>query len=112
VPEASLPPQLSLDREASIERLTELMTAIRTEVHIVDADRWMEKLKVLAREKGWKRMLYGPGASIGSAIENAWAADSQDLPDLMPYTEPVETFKDDLFHHRCRNYHDPRCRRR
>jgi L-lactate dehydrogenase complex protein LldG len=53
---------------------------------------------VLAREKGWKRMLYGPGASIGSAIENAWAADSQDLPDLMAYTEPVETFKDDLFH--------------
>jgi hypothetical protein len=37
VPEASLPPQLSLDREARIERLTELMTAIRTEVHIVDA---------------------------------------------------------------------------
>jgi L-lactate dehydrogenase complex protein LldG len=98
VPEASLPPQLSLDREARIERLTELMTAIRTEVHIVDADSWIEKLKALAREKGWKRMLYGPGASIGSAIENAWAADSQDLPDLMAYTEPVETFKDDLFH--------------
>jgi L-lactate dehydrogenase complex protein LldG len=98
VPEASLPPQLSLDREARIERLTELMTAIRTEVHIVDADSWIEKLKVLAREKGWKRMLYGPGASIGSAIENAWAADSQGLPDLMAYTEPVETFKDDLFH--------------
>ena len=98
VPEAPLPPQLSLDLEARIERLTELMTAIRTEVHIVEADSWIETLKRLAREKGWKQMLYGPGATIGPAIESAWSADSQGLPDLVTYTEPVETFKDDLFH--------------
>ena len=34
VPDAPLPPAVSLDKEARIERLAELMTAMRTEVHI------------------------------------------------------------------------------
>ena len=97
VPEAPLPPELSLDREAKIERLAELMTAMRTEVHIVDTDNWLDKLKELAREKGWKRLLYGPGAPIGPAIETAWPSDTDGLPELVAYTEPVETFKEDLF---------------
>jgi L-lactate dehydrogenase complex protein LldG len=97
VPEAPLPPELSLDRDAKIERLATLMAAIRTEVHIVDAANWLEKLKELAREKGWKRLLYGPQAPNGPAIETAWSSDAEGLPDLVAYTEPVETFKDDLF---------------
>jgi L-lactate dehydrogenase complex protein LldG len=97
VPEAPLPPELSLDRDAKIERLATLMAAIRTEVHIVDAANWLEKLKELAREKGWKRLLYGPGSEIGPAIETAWADDGGMLPQLMAYIEPVETFKDEMF---------------
>ena len=72
VPDVPLPPPFSLDREAKIERLAELMAAIRTEVYIVNADAWLDKLKELAREKGWKRILYGPEAPIGPAIEAAW----------------------------------------
>ncbi len=97
VPEAPLPPELSLDRDAKIERLATLMAAIRTEVHIVDTGSWLEKLRELAREKGWKRLLYGPEAPIGSAIETAWASDTEGLPELVAYTGPVETFKEDLF---------------
>jgi len=97
VPEALLPPELSLDRDAMIERLATLMAAIRTEVHIVDTVSWLDTLKELAREKGWKRLLYGPGAPIGPAIETSWASDSAELPELVAYAGPVETFKEDLF---------------
>ena len=97
VPEAPLPPELSLDRDAKIERLATLMAAIRTEVHIVDTGSWLDTLKELAREKGWKRLLYGPGAPIGPAIETAWASDAEELPELVAYAGPVETFKEDLF---------------
>jgi len=97
VPEAPLPPELSLDREAKIERLEAMMTAMRTEVHLVDMNNWIDRLKELAREKGWKRLLYGPEAPIGSNIETAWASDTAGLPELVAYREPVENFKEDLF---------------
>ncbi|MGD9309613.1 MAG: lactate utilization protein [Desulfosarcina sp.] len=97
VPEAQLPPPLVLGREAKIERLTELMSAIRTEIHIVEADRWIDTLKALARERGWKHMLYGPKSPIGPAIETAWSSGANELPELVAYTAPVETFKNDLF---------------
>lgn len=97
VPSASLPPDLSLNRDEKIERLAEMMTAMRTEIHIVEADDWLDKLKELAREKGWKRLLYGPGGPVGPAIETAWPAEDSGLPELVAYREPVETFKEDLF---------------
>ena len=97
IPEAPLPPQLSLDRDAKIERLATMMTAMRTDVHIVDAHNWSDRLKELAREKGWQRLLYGPGGPIGSQIETAWASDTAGLPELVAYTGPVETCKEDLF---------------
>ena len=97
VPSASLPPDLSLNRDEKIERLAEMMTAMRTEIHIVEADGWLDKLKELAREKGWKRLLYGPGGPVGPAIETAWPVEDSVLPELVAYREPVETFKADLF---------------
>ena len=97
VPSMPLPPAVSLDRVAKIERLAAQMEAIRTEVHLVDTDSWLDKLKELSREKGWNRLLYGPEGPIGSAITTAWSADAGGLPKLVAYTEPVETFKKDLF---------------
>ena len=97
VPESTLPKDLSLDPEARIARLAEMMTAMRTEVHIVAADGWTDTLKEIARKRGWKHLLYGPGSPIASAIETAWASDTKTLPRLKRYTEPVETFKSDLF---------------
>jgi L-lactate dehydrogenase complex protein LldG len=97
VPSVPLPPDLSLDRDEKVKRLIEMMTAMRTEIHIVEADNWLDKLKELASERGWKRLLYGPEASIGPSIEAAWPSEAEKLPELVAYTEPVETFKDDLF---------------
>jgi L-lactate dehydrogenase complex protein LldG len=97
VPQAPPPEVVALDRDAKIERLTALMTAIRTEVHEVAADDWVEALKALARERQWKTLLYGPEGPIGPAISSAWPAEAADLPELIAYDEPVETFKERLF---------------
>lgn len=97
VPEAVLAPALSLDRDAKIERLSSLMGAIRTEVHVVNSDEWLQKLKTLAREKGWKGLLYGPGGPLAPAMEAAWSEESAGLPPLRAYDDAVETFKADLF---------------
>lgn len=98
VPDVPPPPAVPpLDRESRIRRLAELMGAIRTEVHVVDADRWIDTLKTLARERGWKRLIYGPGSPIGPAIDAAWPDDADDLPARVAYADPIETFKADLF---------------
>jgi L-lactate dehydrogenase complex protein LldG len=91
------PPVESLDRDARIERLATLMGAIRTEVHIVDADNWLDKLLEVAREKGWERLCYGPGTPIGSALEAKWSADAVESPNLVAYTESADRFKKTLF---------------
>jgi len=97
VPVAEAPPGSSFDRQGKIDQLTTLMTAMKTEIHIVEASNWAEKFKALARERGWKQVLYGSDSPIGSAIESAWKSDTQDLPSLVPYAEPVESFKKELF---------------
>ena len=97
VPDVEVPQTVTLAPEEKVARLATMMEAMRTEVHVVAADRWVETLKDIARHKGWKRLLYGPGSTIGTAMETAWADEKEMLPQLMPYTEPVETFKPDLF---------------
>lgn len=97
VPHAPLPPEPSLEGEARIERLARLMTAMRTEVHTVDAKNWLDTLRGLARDRGWKRLLYGPGAPIAPEMEAGWASDAAGLPELVAYTGPVERFKEELF---------------
>jgi len=97
VPDAPLPPEPRLDRDEKIERLNALMTAMRTEIHIVEAAAWPKKLEELARERNWKRLLYGPKSPIGPEIESAWPADAKGLPERVPYIQEVETLKKDLF---------------
>lgn len=97
VPDVPLPPALSLDRDGRIERLATLMAAVRTEVHIVDRGAWLDQLTALARERGWQGMLYGPDGPLGPAIREVWSTDTAGLPDLVPYSDAVESFKADLF---------------
>lgn len=97
VPELTLPSALSLDRDGRIERLATLMAAIRTEVHVVDSGAWLDQLTALARDRGWRGMLFGPDGPLGPAIRDAWSVGADGLPDLVPYDGAVESFKADLF---------------
>jgi L-lactate dehydrogenase complex protein LldG len=86
-----------LDREAKIERLRTLMTAVRTEVHMVPAEGWIAQLQTMARERKWRQMAYGPTSAIGEDLAAAWQAAPEGLPELVGYTEGVEAFKARLF---------------
>jgi L-lactate dehydrogenase complex protein LldG len=97
VPEADAPRAEPLNSRERIDRLTQLMTAMRTEVHTVDRSGWADRLSALAKEKGWKHLLYGPQSPIGGDIEKSWQAGGKDLPELVAYTQDVETFKERLF---------------
>ena len=99
VPPAPETPPLS--REEKFERLKTLMTAMRTEVHVVPeagpGSVWTDRLKEILRAKGLKQMLYAPGTPVGDAVRAAWDSGDEGLPALRAYDAAVETFKDELF---------------
>jgi L-lactate dehydrogenase complex protein LldG len=98
VPAAPVPPDPPMGQEEKIDRLAGLMSAIRTEVHIVDTADWIDRLKELAEQKGWERLLYGPKSPIGPEMEAQWTAGERSpAPMLVPYDRTVETFKEELF---------------
>ena len=97
VPVADVPPDATFNQQEKITRLVDLMTAMKTEVHVVESARWVETLQELARNRGWKQLLYGPASPLGSEIETAWKSPGDDVPSLVPYAEPVESFKKELF---------------
>jgi L-lactate dehydrogenase complex protein LldG len=89
--------QPSQDQSAAVARLKSLMEAVRTEVHLVSASHWLPKLKDALRARPIKTLLYAPGTDIGVDLHSDWDADNSGLPELVPYTEPVESFKERLF---------------
>jgi L-lactate dehydrogenase complex protein LldG len=73
------------------------MTAMRSEVHLVPRDAWVEKLKAILQEKGLTQMIYAPGTPVGDAVAAAWSEGEGGLPALRPYEQAVESFKEELF---------------
>jgi L-lactate dehydrogenase complex protein LldG len=95
VPPAPETPPLS--REEKIEQLKTLMTAMRSEVHVVPKAGWTDRLKEILGEKGLKTMLYAPGTPVGDAVKASWASGDEGLPTLRAYDAAVENFKEELF---------------
>lgn len=95
VPPAPEAPPLS--REEKVEQLKTLMTAMRSEVHVVARTDWTDRLKEILGSKGLKQMLYAPGTPVGDAVSAAWAHGDDGLPALRAYDAAVETFKEELF---------------
>ncbi len=81
-------------REERIQRFTERMTAVRTEVHRVAKQAWAGKLLELAAAKGMGNLLYAPGTGHGKVLEEAIGTDA---PELLPYADNIEDWKDRLF---------------
>jgi len=76
------------------------MEAVRTEVHVVGAQNWIEPLKGILKKRQIKTLLFAPQTPIGDTLKNQWPAgkDSEGLPQLAPYEGPLENFKAQLFH--------------
>ena len=97
VPKVDVPPLAASGKEENLERLQQLMTAMRTEIHLTDRGSWTDRLVELAAEKQWKSLLYGPDSPIGSELTAAWDSIGKALPELVPYDGTVDTFKERLF---------------
>ncbi len=88
-------------REEKIERLKNLMEAMRTEVYVTDSGRWVEILTQLVRKKGLKNLLYSPRTDVGAILEKHWKGLEtlgEKPPELIHLEGSVEDFKQQLFH--------------
>jgi L-lactate dehydrogenase complex protein LldG len=55
------------------------------------------RLKELLRARHIRTLLYAPSTPVGSALAEAWQQDAAELPELVAYAEPVESFRERLF---------------
>lgn len=97
--ENSVPADGIADGE-KIERLKQLMEGMRTKVHVVKDDDWLNVLGEILRTKGLGNLLYAPRTEIGSVLERHWGnsgGENGKLPRLIPYDQTVEDFKERLF---------------
>ena len=82
--------------EKRIDRFVERMRAVRTEVHQVRRDGWVEQLLQLCKERGWRNLLYGPQGPLGREITNSMEIRS-DIPKLIACEQEIEQWKEALF---------------
>ncbi len=90
-------PAADLDPAGRLARLKLLMEGMRAEVHPAPATEWLLPLKELLRSRKFQTLLYAPSTPIGDALEEAWRQDAAGLPELVAYTEEIESFKERLF---------------
>jgi L-lactate dehydrogenase complex protein LldG len=88
----------NLDKSDKIEKLKRLMEAVRSEIHVVRTDAWVDKLKEILRQRQVKSLLYAPQTEIGKILNSVRGDPSAVLPELIAYQQDVEEFKEKLFH--------------
>jgi len=78
-----------------VTRLRKGMEAVHTEFLEAAPEDWPRQVLDFCRREGVADLLLGPRSGAGRAL---LAARSPGDPELVPYEEPVENFKDALFH--------------
>jgi hypothetical protein len=71
-PDTAHPSSPFFDIKAKIDRLKTLMEDMRTEVHVIGSEKWVNTLTEILRLKGIKDLLYASGTVIGYTLENHW----------------------------------------
>ena len=90
-------PVKTYSRTEKIEKLKTLMEAMRTEVHVTDAQNWIHKLEEILIKRELKSLVYGPQTTLGDNLKSHWERAEEGLPQLIPYEKEIEDFKDRLF---------------
>jgi L-lactate dehydrogenase complex protein LldG len=84
-------------RQGRIDRLKELMEAMRTEVHITSEQNWVNELDQLLIKRKLKTLLYAPQTPIGDALVSCWENFADGRPQLIAYEQEVEYIKESIF---------------
>ena len=77
-----------------IQRFSERMQAVRAEIHPATASTWLDTLADICQQKGLNNLLYAPNTVLGQQI----SAQAQRFPKALDYAQPIELWKDELFH--------------
>ncbi len=96
-PESVCLPIETYDKKTKVDQLKSLMEAVRSEVHVVNRQTWVEKLKQILKQKKVKTLLYAPDTDIGKTLDGEQGEDSNSLPELIAYQHEIESFKDQMF---------------
>jgi L-lactate dehydrogenase complex protein LldG len=90
-------PAKTYNQAEKIEKLKTLMEAMRTEVHVTDAQNWIYNLEEILKTRELKSLVYPPETTLGETLQSHWGKDAGGLPQLIPYETEIEDFKDRLF---------------
>jgi L-lactate dehydrogenase complex protein LldG len=90
-------PTAAYDRTHRLERLITLMSAMRTQIETANSRDWVDRLQAILKNRNLKRVLYSPETAMGRELQDAWPAESQELPALCSWKGQAEDFKDELF---------------
>ena len=100
--EAPLPPPdtavMARRRWNPVERVTRLrqcMELVHTEFLEASPSTWPSVIKGFCVKEGLTNLLFGPHSDAGRDLAAAWGEGG---PVLAPYDQPVEAFKETLFH--------------
>jgi L-lactate dehydrogenase complex protein LldG len=97
VPPTACMPVATYDRAQRLQRLTTLMSAVRTRIETANPRNWVDRLQTILKSRNLKRLLYSPETGMGRQLRAAWPAESQALPTLCTWNGRIEEFKDELF---------------
>lgn len=96
----SQPPSMPIktySQKEKIEKLKTWMEAMRTEVHLTEAEKWIHTIEDVLKKREIKDLLYAPRTKIGKALEHQWENDAGALPQLIPYEKDIEQMKERVF---------------
>lgn len=84
-----------LDKPRRVELLKQRMETVRAEVHVTPEAQWSATLLEVLKARNLKTLAYGHDAWFGDTLRSQITGAG--LPQLVPYGESVETFRDELF---------------
>ncbi|WP_375192335.1 lactate utilization protein C [Marinobacter sp.] len=79
---------------ARIERFEKMIESVHGEVHHCSQDGWIDRLAEVLGTRGARNLLVPKQHEIGQALRNAGR---DDLPELLIYDEPIESWQAHLF---------------
>ncbi|QTA82128.1 Lactate utilization protein LUD domain-containing [Desulfonema limicola] len=83
-----------LDKKQKIDLLKKNMEAVRTQVHVVEKEKWIDILKNIIKDKNINSLVYGPGTEIGTVLEQSLGEYREKL---IKYDRDIEDFKSIIF---------------
>lgn len=83
-----------LDKSQKIELLKNNMEAVRTQVHVVKKEAWIDELKSILQNKNINSLVYASKTEIGQVLENSLTDNSLNL---INYDKDIEDFKKTIF---------------